>query len=256
MQKYYITSADARSLLEARQRVGLREQVEAWWRERGFPHATCFRGRGFTATLARQVATARFEDIVFQRLAHRAGLTPLWLQSTQDKLVSSSTYKRSLTHPYLCARVGKAGPITTRVSLCSLATELGKPLRDVVCVDGASLVEYHNTRQNVYLGEVVRDDAAPLMGRFKNASEYYEYLLSFFVAHSVLFEDYHGGESGGALDAFTSQVFEPAWHRVRETFGYEPLVVTMPWWNGLQFYPDTTSWEHLGIVTEEKLERF
>jgi hypothetical protein len=47
------------------------------------------------------------------------------------------------------------------------------------------LVEYHNTRQNVYLGEVVRDDAAPLMGRFKNASEYYEYLLSFFVAPAV-----------------------------------------------------------------------
>lgn len=256
MSTYYITTRDARSLLESRQRAKLREQVEAWWRDNGFPQATCFRGRGFTATLARQVATARFEDIVFQQLAERAGLAPVWLQSTQDKLVSSSTYKRSLTHPYVCARVGKAGPITTRVSLCSLSTELGKALRDVMCTSGERLVEYHNARQERYLGEVVRDDAAPLMERFKNASAYYEYLLSFFVAHSVLFEDYHGGESGGALDAFTATIFEPAWKRVRDTFGYEPLIVAMPWWNGLQFYPDTQSWSDLGIVTEEKLRGF
>jgi hypothetical protein len=70
------------------------------------------------------------------------------------------------------------------------------------------------------------------------ANDYYEAYLSLFISHAILFEDYHGGESGAELGGFTARVFEPAFAALEERFGYTPIIVRLPWWKELGLFPD------------------
>ncbi len=250
---FYTSPNEARKVLHERQKNGVKKKVMDWFMERGydllFPTTI-----PDMAVLARYVATARYEDVVFKLMAENAGLTPFWMEYTGDKFVTCSSGKRSLLYPFMCDGRGKRGGFRLKKQrLANPHRWDGNPISSIVLDDGTPLVEWHHRRQDAIFGKVFRHDATPWFKRFDGAKEYYPFYLAFFVAHGVLFEDYHGGESGDRLDLFTTDVFEPAFSRVTEEIGYSPIIVPLPWWDGLQYYPENKDWQHHDVIDVAKL---
>lgn len=246
MTRYYENTEAADEL---KKRAGMRAQVEAWWREcgAGIPpvngHLQIPRG-----LIGRHVATFRYEDEIFVQLAQEVGLHPLWLEYLGDRFTTAAPVKLALLQRFLFEGVGRSGGHKTRKEVLANAKHWdGKPLTDIVLNDGAKLIEFHHAwQEQLYPGAERIDFTSWLWRAGKSSDRYYELYLSLFVAHAVLFEDYHGGESGGKLDNFTTRVFEAAHARVKARFGVDPLIVPLPWWHGLQYYPATR--EHRGII--------
>lgn len=236
-EKYYCAMAEARAKLEDRQRSGAKDKVVEFWHRQNLPLPTLPTVER-PAVLARQVATGRFEDILFRELALGGGLTPTWWEYTADKFASVSPYKRNLMHP-VCVRKTQKGLHQQTKKLGQPHQWEKRPLKEVVSKEGVSLVEWHHQRRDEILGPSVVVDVPGYA---------YPLFLSLFVAHAVLFEDYHGGESGDELDGFTKRRFEPSWQKVADELGMEPLIVRMPWWPELALYPETQDWRQYGII--------
>lgn len=234
---YYISASQAQEKL--RQRTHLRAQVEAFWTENGLPFPAELRSGGY-AGMGRHVPTFRFEDAVFTLMAESAGLQPTWIGYEQDKFVVQSNVKRSLLRPQLTERTNKHGaPIArTRKLVPNPDWFHGMALGNIRTDDGRLMVDWHSERLHRAVPQARCYDMSHISAHWGGRAEnYYTAYLSLFVAHGVLFEDYHGGESGDALDSFTARVFEPAAARVEQLFGVNPLVVALPWWPELALYP-------------------
>lgn len=253
--RYYISVSQARESL--RQHEYLRGAVEAFWADNGIEFPAFLRPGGY-AGLARHVPTFRFEDALFTRMAEQAGLQPTWLGYEKDKFVSQSNYKRSLLRPVVTERLDKHGvPITKTQKLVKVMDWFqGKPCDEIINEDGIRIVDWHRARLLQAVPNASILDMSETCRHWGGcADNYYTAYLSLFVAHGVLFEDYHGGESGGALDGFTARVFEPAAARVKHLFGVNPLVVALPWWSDLGFYPNgdwLTNWRSQEIILQTK----
>lgn len=257
MQQHYTSVRAAHEQLIRRE--ALRSQVEAWWRSRGWSAPSFLPPvEQPSAFLLRHVATARFEDIVFSLMAQAAGLQPLWGEYTSDTFAAASSYKRSLVNRTVTSGRNRHGHAITRAD--RLVADVNKLQRQRLCdietEDGRSLVELHHTLQDTLLPAPVQrfDSSATFCeAGFRSAKDYYTFCLSWFIAHGVLFDDFHGGESGGKLSAFVTDTVEPAWNEVRRTFDAAPLIVALPWWKELAFYPDTPAWNHHQMIPPEFL---
>lgn len=238
---YYISASQAQEQL--RRRAHLRDAVEQFWEDNGMPFPSELKA-GDYAGLGRHVPTFRFEDALFTLMAESAGLPPTWLGYEQDTFVTQSNVKRSLVRPQLTERANKHGaPITKTQKLVPNPDWFqGRALAEIRMDDGQPMVDWHHERLRRAVPQAQSYDMSHICDHWGGRAEnYYTAYLSLFVAHGVLFEDYHGGESGGALDGFTSRVFEPAAARVEQLFGVNPLVVALPWWPELALYP-SGSW--------------
>lgn len=251
---YYYSASQALQELGRRQNGDVRKVVEDWWIARGIPRAVLPEVPNM-AVLARHVATARFEDIVFREMAVAAGFTPVWLEHTTDKFVSRSPYKRSLVVMGNCTGRTKAEPRWKRQHIACITSAENKALDQIRTHEGGSLIEHHHALQERVLGPQVRADMSPYLATLGRASEYYAFYLSWFVAHGVLFEDYHGGETGSGLTSFTDDVFVPAWQQVVDELGIQPIIVPMPWWKGMELYPSSADWAQYGIVDPAHITR-
>jgi hypothetical protein len=250
MTDYYTPIAEARAELGKRQRNGLREEVEYLWKRKGYLFPQIPKVPDL-AILARQISTARFEDFVFRELALKGGLSPFWLEGTGDIFVSASKYKRTLLNPYVYTGLGKGGPIVVKKRLATIAKWERTPLSSVVLDDGSrSVVDYHHELQDTLLGPVRRIDAGKPWKENERARDYYSWYLMPFLAHGILFEDFHGGESGDALGSFTEDVFEPSFASVFAKLGITPLIVRMPWKDGMHYFPATEKWDSYGVVDD------
>lgn len=248
--RYYFAVSEVRAELEQRQ--ALRPVVEAWWLTNGWGLPPYFvTNPSLVGAICRQMATARYEDVVFACLAREAGLTPIWLEYLADNFSDKNSYKRSLLQRHICRGRGRNGGLRLgRERLANTAVCNGQTLGDIKVAEGLYLTEYHHRLQDVIIPGAVRFDISPWLKAIGNgrANDYYAASLSLWVAHGVLFEDYHGGESGQELDGFTTQVFEPAWRKVVETFGVRPLIVPLPWQTEFAYYPADASAECMRVV--------
>jgi len=250
--RFYTDLTDARAVLESRQ--DLIPEVERYWREEGwrvpdFPHV------GRAGYLCRNIATFRYEDAVFLLLCRAAGLEPCWLEYVTDKYSSQSSVKHSyLRYLRCCGRGRNGGPKVEKVSpVRRLGWLDGHRLCDITLDDGTPLVEHHHAIFDRFAPPDRRCDISDWLSAIGRARDYYVASVSLFVAHGVLFEDYHGGESGDKLDAFTTDVFEPAFDRVFERFGVRPIIVRMPWFTEMKYYPADLDWRGHGIIPDEYL---
>lgn len=243
---------------EVARRQPLRYQIEAWWLENGWgnpPIVQAMEGR-LCGVLTRHIATFRYEDGLFSLMAKEAGLHPVWLEYVDDKFVDVSPYKRSLLRPTLCFGRGRRGGFKLRKEnlVANEGFWRGKPLQNIVTDQGEQLVSWHHVLQDEMLRGFLtespkRTDCSEWLAKVSpTAYGYYEAYLSCFIAHAVLFEDFHGGESGQELDSFTRGIFEPAWKRVHEQFGVSPLIVRLPWWESLGYYPGDGEWRSHGVI--------
>lgn len=257
MRDHYVPFKAA--LDQLRRREALRYEVERWWQRRGWPIPDFLppvdRPSGF---LLRHVATARFEDIVFSLMAQAAGLEPLWGEYTTDTFAAASSFKRSLVNRTTTTGRNRHGHAETRTDRrVEDVNKLHKQrLCDIQLVSGEALVDFHHHLQDTLLPKPVRRFNSSELFRqagFRSAKDYYVFCLSWFIAHGVLFDDFHGGESGGKLDVFVRDTVEPAWAEVRHAFDIAPLIVALPWWKELGYYPTSSSWQDHHMIPPEFL---
>lgn len=237
-------------------RSHLMPEVEAWWRQQGWdiphlPHA------GAAGNFCRNLATFRYEDAVFSLLCRRAGLVPIWHEHVTDKYSSLSSVKRSYAKYLACTGRGRNGgaKLTKIRPIRDLVAIDGKRLSDIMMDDGTSLVDHHHGIFDRFVGQAHRNDISAWLSSIGRARDYYLASVSLFIAHGVLFEDYHGGESGDKLDSFTTDIFEPAFHAVYERFGVKPIIVRMPWFTEMKYYPADLNWQEHGIIPAQYLRQ-
>lgn len=248
----YVSNSQAADLLATRH--NLRTTVEEWWQEKGWGIPALPMHQNMTI-LARHIGTFRYEDALFFEMAQQAGLHPAWMEYRGDRMFAGSNSKRSLCHPKMSeGRRNKNDELIVATRKLTNPNQWeGKRLDTILFENGQPMIEWHNAHQNSMLtGESFsRFDITPWYRAIGSVKEYYVGLLSLFIAHGVLFEDYHGGESAGGLDAFTQEVFTPAWELVRNQFGVKPLIIKLPWWPELGYYPSTTSWREHGVIIQK-----
>lgn len=251
----YFSAAQAAKVLVERQNLWPR--VEAWWLENGWgrPPIPELTQTGKMAVLARHAATARYEDVAYYELAKRAGLFPAWLTYTADAFVDKSPFKLGLIAPYLCSGRGRNGGLKlTKMVLTKAIYCFKKPICEIRTTDGRLVVEIHQEMHRALFPDGVIFDLSDWLFQFGCAKDYYTAFLSIFLAHGVLFEDFHQGESGDGLGKFTQGVFEPSWREVCEIFGIKPLLVRLPWLPEFAHYPADPAWQDHGIIPPEILE--
>lgn len=227
--KFYTKLEEAGNLLK--KRVGLRQEVEAWWKSVGLEFPTEISGCGI---LGKDVMP-RIEFFKFYEMCQQAQLNPFIVEFEEDKFVSSSKVKMSLACPMMLTMISKKGfPVTQKKKL----------LKNIQSFDGrktlleTGLLEWHRKRMDIILPDLSTWDMSNSAKKWKELELYYQGYLSVCVAHGVLFEDYHGvGESGDCLSNFTERAFEPAFKWLKNRFGVLPVIVKLPWKESYRYHP-------------------
>lgn len=240
----YCSALGVREVFENRRH--LRKNIEAWWKSQGWYIPSGLFTADPIAGFGRAVATRRYEDMLFSLYASRLGFRPVWMEYTESTLSTHSPFKRSLLQPVFYVKHGKNnGMVVETRKLAPLQNNRTKRLSEIMLDSGDSLIEYHHRLHRLFgFEERAIVDLSKFYGQFGGAAQYYTAYLSFFLAHAVLFEDYHGGEEAGAdLDLFTENIFLPAFRELQNIFGVSPMVVQMPWHENLKYYAPSDSTE-------------
>lgn len=177
------------------------------------------------------------------------------MEYTDSAFSSHSSFKRSLLQPVFYERHGKnGGLVSQKRPLASIQENRTKKLSDIRNNTGNSLVDYHHRLHAKFeLEDSSRVDLSEFYGQFGNASCYYLAYLSLFVAHAIMFEDYHGGEDEHTLEDLTDNIFHPAYETLESLFGVKLLLVRMPWHENLRLYipEDRNDWQDHGVIPKQ-----
>lgn len=213
-------------------RAHMRLEVEQYWRAQGNPIPDSITSLPLMAMRERHVATARREDYVFARTAGFLRLQPVWSEYAGDIYAQVSAPKSSLL------KLPISGGGTLRVALPRKWG--GFKLSEITTEAGTSLVDFHHRLWGHIPGNNIRLDCSEWIQKFGSACDYYVPALSLFVSHGVLFNDFHGHAnplSSKKSGEFTRSVVEPAYKRVEEIFGYNPLIFRFSYQPGFEVYP-------------------
>jgi hypothetical protein len=162
-------------------------------------------------------------------------------------------------HPTFVERRGRHGGLVTRkLRLASIERNRLRPLTAINLNSGESLLSYH-FKLHLEFGRGAKNlfDLSAFYGQYEyDPKRYYWGFLSFFIAHAVLYEDYHGGEDRNVLAPFTRDVFTPAFEGLTRKFGVSPLIVRMPWHPNLSYYPrpGEADWTRHEVIPEQLLK--
>lgn len=222
------------SLEEIRRRedLGLRKRVENFWKDKGFPIPEFFQKMEPAGILGRHVATMRNEDVAFSRLCQQFDLPPLWLEYLGDIFLSISKPKTSLVYP-----TNKDGE---RIKLANPNHWEKKSISVVVLDSGERLVDFHHKLwEKIQSDKKKRYDISSWFQSFGTAKDYYFAVLSLFVAHGVLFKDFHGNGklSSKSSGEFTKKIVEPSFSKVIDVFGSPPMIYKFKFEEGFDKYP-------------------
>jgi len=226
----FYTYTDPLELLQSR--YLMRSRIEKYWRKQGNPIPSCITELNNMAYRARHVATARREDFIYARTAGILGLTPGWSEFVQDKYVQMSRPKTSLLRMALSANES--------ISIADPKSWEGRTLSEITTKAGTNLVDFHHRLWNQIPGTKVRIDCSDWVQSFGNAEDYYFPELSLYVAHGVLFNDFHPASnplSSNGSAWFTEKIVEPAFEKVKEVFGVSPIIFPFSYQPGFEIYP-------------------
>ncbi|MFZ2970621.1 MAG: hypothetical protein WA063_05725 [Minisyncoccia bacterium] len=235
----YYTGKNALLELKRRQKTDIKEKMEDWWKEQKWEKPNFLPPNGdHVAILARQVATARVESIIFHRKASEAGLRPLLIEDHDDMFSRGNSYKKGLIH----LPVKRKNDITV-LKIGSRKHAEGKKLADIPLlenhVNGSNrVVDYHRHLAKKVFGNIEIHNASDWYRSFGTAQDYYLPLLSLFVGHAIMFENFHGKSYEDESEReFDEIVFGPAYDRIIEVFGLHPIIVHLPWREEMKYYP-------------------
>ena len=216
-------------------RTAMRAKVEAYWKKAGNPMPRSITQLPTNAAFReRHIATARREDFVFARTAGILGFHPVWSEYKEDKYVGLSKPKTSLLKLPL-----KGG---NSFSLAKPRKWEGERICDIKTEAGLPLVEFHHKLWSQLPGPKTRFDCSQWVRSFGHgkAGDYYMPALSVFIAHGVLFNDFHVQpnplSSKGSV-MFTKNTVEKAFSKAKEAFGCKPLIYRFTYQEGFEVYP-------------------
>jgi hypothetical protein len=170
-------------------------------------------------------------DGEFERFYHTAiknELDPIGLEYTGDKFVTFNEDKFALVN--LDFYIGRSTDGSARArarKIVDIPSADGKKLKDIVTFWGEPLSQFHHRYlEKSYPGFAQKlEDVSSWLNYSKGGAKvYYNDLMALFICHGVLFE---GFLSSGIESAFTENVFKPAFRRITEHFGVQPLIVEL-----------------------------
>jgi len=197
------------------------------------------------ACLLRQVASCRYEDLAFARLAESAGLTPFWPTYLDDSYISINPDKVNYIRMKIKVSENhnhKLKAVRDMNKLDHEKPEMGKLETKYLSDDGTPVLlpDLHLEMRRAVFPQYatnVFDNSAWYKSQRLKWSHYYNSIFALFVCHGVMFEDYHDGPNASSLAKFTKRVVEPAFDLVCREIGLEPLMVQFPWQKGYELYP-------------------
>lgn len=235
----YFSQNEAKEELQKRE--AMKQRVEEWWQSQRISiPGWLFQWQQPTAVLARSIATLRIEDAAFILQAEAAELQPFWLEYTADKFSNQSPYKQALVLRRLCHRGGrKQQLIMVKEQLADSNLLTGQRLHDIRLRDGQTLIDFHHQWLLDRHPDAQFHDASAWLAQIGwDAKSYYTLYLSLFVAHAVLFEDFSEARK---LGGFLHYTVLPAYERVCQQFGVDPLIVQL-WGHENEDFYFTQNW--------------
>lgn len=176
---------------------------------------------GPKAVLVRYVASPNLEFNYFCDLAELSGLNSVYFEYTEDKFVT-----KNLSKYYLCKLSSSNGSNKT-IKIIDFNKNEGKKLRDVVTIEGKSLVQFHHELLDMAVATssfqkpVVYDFSRWFLDHRNKDGFYYLHYLALFVCHGVLFENFLYDKQEAD---FTENIVIPAFKKIEELFGVSPLI--------------------------------
>lgn len=201
-----------------------------------------------TAILFRQVATPSHEVLHFIDFATEYSLRPLIIEYTGDKFVGAgNTHKRALGKMPIFQYTGSDGRDMVRYkTVIDFNSFVGKPLADVCCISGRTLVEFHHELLKYITGievdSLAYDASSWFAAKGGMASEYYLPFMTILLRDAILFENFHPTVQEEPL---IQGIVVPAFSKVSEKYGLRPLITRLvpqheelrPYWD---MYPKRT----------------
>ena len=171
------------------------------------------------AVLFRHIATASRETERFLEIADELGCSPLLMTYSDDRFTpAQNPYKLRLGKPRVEHRSGHF----TNVSLIPFTESVGARLRDIRCLDGKSLVQFHGDLAKMILPQFSVVDMNGFIAGEPRV--YYERIFALFTCMGIFVESYVR-ESYEA--PFIEQVVFPAFEATLERFGCRPVITRL-----------------------------
>ncbi|MDP3057472.1 MAG: hypothetical protein Q8N37_03060 [bacterium] len=191
------------------------------------------------AYLWRNIASARKEDEKYKDIAIQGGFNPKWIEYIKDTFSTRNQAKIDL-----CRLTFAEGEYNLINSLLEIEN---KSFEEISTTQGEPLVEFHHRIREAVFSEEDAKAYIDISDWIKNQGEKavnnYAAFLALFVFNGVLYEDFHSPFSQKAeaikqLRNFKEKVFLPAWRKVVEITGKQPLIIHLPskpelsWYSG------------------------
>lgn len=181
---------------------------------------------GPRAVLSRNVSSPNFELLHFLDLSKKTNLRPLCLEYVKDKFVSKNWDKYYLGRMFFFEDVDKkCGPKISSLKVVDFDQYDGEKFSDIKTIWGDPLVRFHHSLVHSLVSD---KDIVDMSDNYKRnghkASEYYRYIISLFVCHGVLFENFLLSDIYSDL---TRDIFLPNYREIEKKFGIKPLIVQL-----------------------------
>ncbi len=178
------------------------------------------------AVISRHVMSPNFELINFLESVKSIGIDPVGFEYLSDKFVTKNEDKYYLGKMVFYEGLGKkGGRKISSVKAVDFDFFDGKKISDVKIISGTSLVNFHHSIVSSILGSENRIDMSEYYARNGGqASRYYRYILSIFICHGVLFENFL---LSGFYSDLTKNILLPTYRSIVADFGVRPLIVRL-----------------------------
>src|SRR3989344_4903834 len=178
------------------------------------------------SVLGRQIATPNFESQLFNEMAKKRGLKPLWWTYHGDKFCTANPDKVSLGKMgFVKGKDKNQNPMVVNRTVINFQRCDNKPFDEIHTEWGEPFVDFHHRLFTASMqGCEIWDATSWFKKRGGRASQYYVHYLSLFIANGILFENFL---EGGKEEKFTNTIVKPAIEEIKERFGAKPLIVPL-----------------------------
>jgi hypothetical protein len=224
--KYYTTIEDAIKEIKKRDYSKLKDEIKTFFKkEIGSDTYFDLLDKTNNSMICRQIYGPRVDILYADYISKQAGINLIQLNYQNDNFTAGSYEKYSYVSPKIIdesLNVDELKLVSSNKKIKKMSNK--KRLCDIM-IDKKTLPEYHRDWIN-NICNIPNYDMSDLFNG-KKANEYYPALLSLFL-NNVLIEDFHYDKNDPNLTRFTENVFEPAYERVCNVFGVNPLIKSIP----------------------------
>lgn len=222
----YTSLKDIQGEIERRQNdTALQERLDVFWGDRKPAFVT---GGEPKLVLSKSLITPNLEFRYFLDIAEDIGLERSLWEYTVGKFVGKNQEKRHLGKlHFFHGRGKKNGKKIDHLNVVNFNTEEGKQMRDVMTLNGQTLVDFHHDllSKRSPAENLKPIDVSEWFDETKKLDLYYVYYLSLFIRDHILFENFLPDDEEESK--FTVEKFFPSFEKVTEIFGIKPLIVPL-----------------------------